>query len=366
MKNIIFHIPFEIDPNRSSGTNIRPLKMLQAFRNIGFQVDIVMGNGAERKKSILKIKEQLRLGKTYDFVYSESSTLPTLLTEKNHFPSYPFLDFGFFRFCKKNNIPITLFYRDIFWNFKGYSLKGIKAFFTKIMYHYDLYRYKDLLDILYLPSFQMKDFIPSSFNYKIDDLPPGFQELELNKDKSPSSKLNIFYVGGFSSHYQMEELFKAVSQLEFINLTICTREAEWLSAKKGTYASYAGLKNLHVVHKQSHELEELYQESDIALLFVKPFDYWRFAVPIKLFEYIGHMKPIIATKGTYPGIFVENHNIGWSIKYDSNTLIDLLKNLNRNRTEIESKQAHLTIAYENNTWEARARKVMNQVKELSQ
>lgn len=364
MKRIIFHIPFKIDPNRSSGTNIRPLKMLQAFRSIGYHVDTIKGEGKERKASIRNIKSQIKQGVKYDLVYSESSTLPTLLTEKHHLPNYPFLDFGFFSYCKKQGIPITLFYRDIFWNFKGYSLSGIKAMYTKFMYHYDLFKYRRILDILYLPSLKMQDHIPSSFNCKVENLPPGFEQKQLNPIKALEAKLNLFYVGGFGSHYQMQELFEAVSQLDYINLTICTRKAEWLSKQKNNYAKFADLKNVQIVHKQSHELMELYEQADIAMLFVKPMDYWAFAVPIKLFEYIGNQKPIIATQDTYAGDFVEKNKIGWSIPYQSNELVKLLKELHENKEQINSKREHLAEAYINNTWEARARKVVEQVQKL--
>ena len=63
-----------------------------------------------------------------NFLYSESSTMPTSLTEPHHMPTHPFLDFSFFYFCKRNGIKIGLFYRDIYWKFEIYKEKvhGIK------------------------------------------------------------------------------------------------------------------------------------------------------------------------------------------------------------------------------------------------
>ena len=94
---------------------MHPYKMIKAFEAI--DVDLIVGYGAERRKAINRIKRNVKHGKHYDFIYSESSTMPTLLTEKHHFPTYPFLDFGFFRWAKGNSIPIGLFYRDIYWKF---------------------------------------------------------------------------------------------------------------------------------------------------------------------------------------------------------------------------------------------------------
>ena len=100
-RRCIFHIPNYIDKTSKSGSSLRPQMMLEAFETIGYQVDYVMGYGEERKKAIGKIKQNIKNGIKYEFMYAENATIPTLLTEKNHFPRYPFLDFDFFAFCKK-------------------------------------------------------------------------------------------------------------------------------------------------------------------------------------------------------------------------------------------------------------------------
>ena len=70
--------------------------MIKAFETIGYEVETVVGYVAERLKAINRIKQEVKLGKHYDFIDSESSTMPDLLTEVHHYPVYPFLDFGFF------------------------------------------------------------------------------------------------------------------------------------------------------------------------------------------------------------------------------------------------------------------------------
>lgn len=99
-KRCIFHIPNYIDPNSKSGSSLRPKKMIQGFKENGYIVDCVMGYGKERKIQIEHIKDNIRKGVKYDFLYAESSTMPTLLTEKNHVPRYPMLDFNFLNFVK--------------------------------------------------------------------------------------------------------------------------------------------------------------------------------------------------------------------------------------------------------------------------
>lgn len=148
-KRCIVHIPNHIEKSGKSGSNIRPIKMKQAFEENGYLVEYISGYGTERKVQINKIKRNIRNGIKYDFLYSESSTMPTLLTEKNHLPRYPFLDFSFFKFCKKNGIKIGLFYRDIQWKFSVYrdNVSWYKKCFSIPMYRYDLRQYKKLLNV---------------------------------------------------------------------------------------------------------------------------------------------------------------------------------------------------------------------------
>ena len=42
-KRCIFHIPNSLDKSAKSGSNIRPLKMIEAFKKNGYIIDVVMG-----------------------------------------------------------------------------------------------------------------------------------------------------------------------------------------------------------------------------------------------------------------------------------------------------------------------------------
>ena len=115
-KRCIFHLPFTPDPvNRPSGTNIRPGKMLQGFKDRGYDVFEIVGESNRRAERIREAKKLIRDGAIFDFVYSESETMPTMLTDKDHLPRHPFMDFSFMRFCRSRGIPVGLFYRDAYW-----------------------------------------------------------------------------------------------------------------------------------------------------------------------------------------------------------------------------------------------------------
>ncbi len=356
MNNIIFHVPYFVDENRLSGSSIRPMKLLQGFKDIGYNVDVVMGYGSTRKESIAKIKQKIEQGTSYDFCYSESSTMPTLLTEKNHLPSYPFLDFDFFKFLKSKGVKIGLFYRDIYWLFEEYkkSVSHSKRLISTFFYKYDLKKYEELVDIIYLPSLKMKRYIPINQNLQFYELPPGIDERG-DYTKEPSADMKFFYVGGLGDLYQLDEFLKAVNSLEFAYLTICTRKDEWESLKD-RYSPYLN-DRINIIHEDPKGYEPFLKEADIGVLFVKPVEYRDFAVPVKLFEYIKYSKPILTVEKTAVGDFVEKHNIGWSLPYSSYELKLLLNRLYENRTEIDEKKKNTQEIIHKHTWKARALKV---------
>lgn len=354
MKYMIFHCPFTLNPEATSASGIRPLKMLNAFKSIGYNVDIVSGNSFDRKKAIKEIIKNINSGRKYDFVYSESSTMPTALTDHHHLPLRPFLDFNFFKFLKNQNIKIGLFYRDIYWMFEDYgtSLPWYKKQLALLFYRFDLMMYSKLLDKLYLPSLKMGEYINSVNKNIIDALPPAHSTTDYQVIPDYNNKLKLLYIGGMGADYKMHKLFDALRELPNVSLTLCTRANDW-SAVKDEYGLLPD--NIHVVHKSGNELETLYDNSHLAVLFVEPRDYREFAVPFKLYEYIGRNKPIICTSSTLVGKFVEDKGIGWALEYNTDKLVDLLSNIKKE--DIDKKTEQVLFVKENETWESRARKV---------
>ncbi|MBV7309555.1 hypothetical protein KVY11_12815 [Acinetobacter sp. CWB-G5] len=352
--NMIFHCPFVMDYNATSASGIRPLKMLDAFRSLGFEVDVVAGNSSERKKTIKDIKRKINSGTIYDFAYSESSTMPTALTDKHHLPLCPFLDFSFFQFLKNKNIKIGLFYRDIYWMFDDYgnNLPWYKKQLALFFYRLDLKMYNNLLDKLYLPSLKMGDYINIFNKSIIDNLPPAHSTSNYMVKNNYYKKLNLLYIGGMGVDYRMHKLFEAVKLLPNVCLTLCTRESDWNNVKN-EYGLIS--ENINIVHKSGNELGDLYNNAHIAVLFVEPKDYREFAVPFKLYEYIGRNKPIICTSTTLVGDFVANHNVGWVLNYDVNELVNLLSNISK--ADYDQKVEQVCELKIHETWESRAKKV---------
>lgn len=349
MKRIIYHLPFEINKKRFSASQIRPIKILEAFEKAGFEVDVIEGSGNKRKLMIHKVKHNIRVGIKYDFLYSESSTMPTLLTEKHHLPIHPFLDFSFFSFCKQNGIKIGLFYRDIYWCFKEFDTSW-KSCIARYFYKYDLFKYKQLVNVLFVPSIKMLDYLPFNLNLTTYSLPSGLHEKILVKSHC-NSQIRILYVGGIGEHYDLKMLFKIIGKHEKYNLTVCCRESEWDEVRE-EYNEFLN-DRISIVHLSGDDIVDLYSNADIFCLFMKPDKYWEFAVPYKLFEAIGYGCPILASKGTWVADFIQRNDVGFVCEYDENMLFDVLDNLAEKTELLDACIKKIKSVAIENTWEKR-------------
>lgn len=355
MNVMIYHAPYPLNPNSTSASGIRPLRMLEAFRELGYRVFDVTGTSADRKRAIREVKEFVANGGVIDFAYSECSTMPTMLTDRHHLPMHPFLDASFFRYLKRHGITIGVFYRDIYWKYPEYlhAVNRVVALGTRALYRFDLLVYRRWVDRLYLPSLKMGAEVPIVRPTQHEALPPGCTIVDPVGD--PDDSLTVFYVGGLGDYYRLHEAMRAVGQVSGAHLIICTSKAQW----EQLAPEYADIVNssVEIVHASGTELEEYYRRASTCSLFLEPIPYREFASPMKLYEYIGHGRPVIASEGTLSGAFVAEHNIGWTIPYSSDALTGLLTRLLENPVEVKSMTERVREERHNHTWLARARRV---------
>ena len=140
-----------------------------------------------------------------------------------------------------------------------------------------------------------------------------------------------------------------------VRLTLCVRPDDW-EAVQHEYAEQT-CSAITVVHAQGSGLRKHFLEANIASLMVEPTDYWRLAVPVKLFEYIGAGKPILATKNTLTGRKVEEESLGWVIDNTSDALAELLTRLQNDPGEMERMRQTVLARRDGHSWENRARQV---------
>jgi glycosyltransferase involved in cell wall biosynthesis len=364
---IIFHLPLDLEHSKIisgvSGSYLRPLKMRQAFEELGCVVDTVWGSASERKKQIQKIKMNVSQGIRYDFIYSESSTMPTLLTEPSHLPISPSIDFGFFRWAKGIGIPVGLFYRDIHWRFDQYKkqVSWLKRCVAVPFYNLDWIFYERLIDYLFLPNLKMLDELPRRWpKDRVFALPPGGEllsaEMPIEHRLQENYPLRLIYVGGVTPPlYNLSLVFGGLAEFssEQYELTICCRKNDWQNCQESY--NIPSNRTIRIVHKQADELKRLYLNSDVALLLFKPFPYWDFVLPLKLFEAICYEIPVLAGAGTAVGDFVEREGVGWVIKPEHNSFQRWLEFIIQNPHEVEKKRHVLKKKAAHHTWRERAR-----------
>ena len=370
-KRCIFHLPMQIRENLKSASQIRPKLMLQGFRDAGYEVDVVAGSSDNRARLIQEIKKKISDGVEYDFLYSESSTMPTELTDEDHLPRHIGLDMSFFRYCRSHDIPVCLFYRDIYWKFPAYSGGSpLKTFAAKHFYRRDLKGYRESLDVLFVPSpkNELRYIQDDIGGLRLEALPPACElskeviarcEEHISRLPMSNDGLTIFYVGGIGSHYGMHCLMDAVLAAENINLELCVRKKD-LEVACEEYKSLLQCDRVHVHHASGEELEKYYGISDIANLVFDPYIYIEMAVPFKLYEYAAHAMPMFANVGTAYADIVDKNDIGWIVN-GAEDYRSKLAWLMQNPEELRACSRRCIEFAKINTWSDRAIQAANKI-----
>ena len=358
-KRMIFHVPLKLQDGYVSGSTIRPQRMMKAFQEIGYKVDVVWGTSSERKIAIQKIKKRIVSGVKYDFLYAENNTAPRLIaTDKHHIPRHPFVDKNFFVFLKEHNIPMGIFYRDLYWKYPK-SMENLSWWKRKLIIYMqkrELAEYEQLFDVLFLPSMRCLEPLETVFSREIYPLPPAAPNLDLKESIKENGKLNVFYVGGLGYQYDLSLFLSVVREFSNIDFVLCCRTNDW-EREKDKLNEFMG-ENIHIIHEQGIGLEKYYKNADIACLFIKPDIYIEMAMPVKLFEYLGHGLPMISVSNVAAADFIESIDAGWTLPHSRELLRSLLQELIDNPATIAEKRVNIKKALKDNTWEARAEQVV--------
>ena len=365
VRRCIYHVPYPLDPNTTFGGQKRAVAMFKALTQWG-EVWVVAGDARQRRRQIQVVMNAIRAGTRFEFCYSESSTMPTTLTESHHLPTHPLEDFAFLTRLRRHGIPVGLFYRDVYWKFPlyGEGVPKAKQLVAQAMYRYDLLAYRQCLDVLFLPSLRMGEWVDVGDRVKKVALPPG-HDIDETPTATPPSPLSMFYVGGLGSLYDLRAFCEAVASVPEASLTICTRPKEWEQARKD-YEHLIG-NNTKVVHANGKkELEPYFAAANVAVLAMAPHEYRDFAAPLKLFEYIGNGKPIIATEGTFVGDVVTRDELGWTVQASVDEFAALLEQLTQHPERVDAARDRVMAARDQHTWAARVEELVTALAAVDQ
>lgn len=163
---MILFITFSALEASYSGSQVRPAKMLAAFRSLGQEVKVLSGEQSDvdaRKKEVTKIFKWLSEN-TPDICYIE---LPSG-------PIFGHYDRRLIAKLYKKGVPIAVYYRDAFYRFAPWwNVSGAKKLAVKALHAVDNYYINRYCDIVYFPSRSMSQM----FGFKRKDiLPPACEK----------------------------------------------------------------------------------------------------------------------------------------------------------------------------------------------
>jgi glycosyltransferase involved in cell wall biosynthesis len=355
MKRILFYHPWPLADNPTRGSEIRPVRMVDAFRRCGFHVDLVIGYSKHRGRRMRAVRRAIENGRDYDFLYAESTTVPIPLADPHHLPVRPLQDVRFFQFLSDKGIPTGLFYRDVYWQVEDLKYDGswVKQVVKRSFLWLEWWNFQRFVDHLFLPTREIRTLLPTEWPAeRCSALPPGCEVAD-GDPSADGGPLELFYVGGVEPpYYDLRPLLKIVNQLDDVHLTLCCREPEW-RANKAYYADISFGDPITIVHASSDEIGRFYRNADVVADLRRPEGYLRTALPVKTVEAIGYGVPTILRAGTSAAAFVEREGAGWTV--DSlEDAGDLLEGLRDDRGRIREKRRDVFAAQQHHSWSARA------------
>lgn len=346
---MLFHAPFPIDPRPTGASRLRPLRMLEAFQEIGYRVHPLTGAPRQRTVSYRSARRRLRSGQHLELLYSENSTQPNMIAASIHDGLAPLLDARILLWARRRGLPAGEFYRDVYWRFST-SLRAVRtprSVAMNLLYRFDLAVLRLARVHLFLPSERMAPIVPVPESFS-SALPPGATVV----DTATPEGLHLLYVGGLGSEYGLDACVDAVARTLGVTLTLCVPPAQW-EKNRSRYEQHLG-ERIRVVHASGPELEPLYEAASVCVLFVEPGEYRAFAAPVKFFEYIGHGKPVLLSRGTYAGELGERFGIGPVIDYSVDALRTELEDLRARPERLEQYAGNAARVRHDQTWRARA------------
>lgn len=364
---MVFHAPYPVGGDSPQASAVRPIRMRQAFEDIGFDVIDITGNARDRARAVRTLSKQLSEGLRVEFGYGENSTMPTVLTQPHHLPTHPLVDLNLLCLLRRHGIPTGLFYRDIYWRFDEYTdrVNPAIAVGTRSLYHAELLVYRHLLDRVYLPSMRIASYVPHLVREQTRALPPGGRARDATSSHAPSSSqtcLTVLYVGNISPYYRMHELVRAVNDTPGVRLVLCVPEPSW-AAVTTEYVEWMG-DRIEVVHRSGEGLNDLFAQADVCSLMVEPSAYRDFAAPIKLYEYLGYGKPVLASAGTLAAATAEKEGFGWAVAYDVQAISARLVDLRDDAPTVTAVTTEAEKVRHAHTWTARAAAVASDLASL--
>lgn len=354
MKKLLY-ITFSDLSDKKSGSSVRPRKMLDAFKKMDLEIDIIQGQGLifknkERNVELRKMIKKLE-STTYDYCYIESMSGPI----SGH------LDRKLIKTIHEKGIKSAYFLRDDYYRLGREYIE--KTFKNRFLIEYDkIFSYLSnktidkYIDIVYFPSLSFSEYF--TFKRK-DKLQPAGEIIE--NAKIVEDKVGI-YVGSCSKAYGTDILLDLFDKLNGegseYKLNIVTN----VESFKEKYGDWISKPWLSVVKASGDELKKYYDVSKVAFLLKDRNLYNDLSVSVKIYEYFSHGKSVVFTDCLEQKKIAEKSKA--AIVVSNPLTIDDVENIKKVFDDTNLNRNALDFIKNGNTWYDRAKKVITDLDAL--
>lgn len=338
----------------TSGSGVRPHNMYHAFLELGIETYLLEGQQNrrdERKEKVRNFMHEID-GRKFDFCYIE-------------YPSGPIfnkIDIDLIKNIHAANIPIGLFYRDMYWLFPDWAWAGMNFLKKNLLIYMqkrDLKVIEKCCDIVYFPSEGAGKAVAAvSHLNKTGVLPPGCKHPEGQVKQKVND--SVLYIGGLREADGVDLLFDAIEEInekdgKELHLDVIARETEF------KYLNDRSLLNKPYIQFNSasgEALEKYFARNDLGIIPRRHHFYMDLAIGVKSGDYISHDLPVITTDGKATADYIRSEKCGIVCPATKDgiksAILEAYKNDNLSRLRNETY-----MAAERNLWSRRVEKLIS-------
>lgn len=346
---IIYYLPFRKNPNRISGSTLRPEMIKEAFKKNGTPCLVI--EGTLKNRILLIVRNLLKIVFIYTpgSVYIEPTTAPFSMIRVCGQTILNIVDVPFLLFLRLLGWKIGYFVRDIYWSETLLRSSGIQTISNthKLFYFIDLL-FLWSVSIIYIPSNGCKEYFPFFLKRKrFEALPSGCSPI-----MQMANGDSLIYTGGILPPYDLSLFLDVVNKYKY-RTVIVAREKEHYKIHKSIDYDV-----IQLISASGKELNSIYEHAKIGVLLIKPTVYMKIAMGYKLFDYLSHGIPVVAYKGTSMGDFIDKHRVGWTLEYDENELASFFKWIMNDDSNYIDIINNVLRVRDDHSWDARVKYIL--------